>query len=220
MFKLTILKKVFEISFIKTIWINAKYFGGGVIHPCLIVSKNVDLKNLSGKVVVEDKTVEKIWLGFGNIGFINVKYDRMIWDVAGEIKFKDTASFSPGCKIVCMKKGKIYFGSNFSCNANSRIISNEKIIFGDHCMISWDCTFMDTDFHKIFNNLNTQMNTDQQIKIGNYVWICCDCVVLKGSVIPDNVVVSARSTLHGILKESNCIYKDHKKIKSEVRWEN
>ena len=100
------LHKLRLISFYKTVWMNVHYFGiEGVFTPHFIISKNVIIRDIRGTVTIDKDS--KAWLGFGDVGFIDQKYERMIWDVTGNVVFKGNASFCPGCKVVCMSNGRI-----------------------------------------------------------------------------------------------------------------
>jgi len=64
--------KAMNISLVKTLVFNIHCFGlrGGVISPRFILSKNVVIKN---KGQVNANGDGKIWLGFGEIGFVDKK---------------------------------------------------------------------------------------------------------------------------------------------------
>ncbi len=76
---------------------------------------------------------------------------------------------------------------------------------------------MDTDFHKIVKD-NEIINPDQEILIGNHCWIGMNVSILKGSVIPDNCVIAACSTITRKLNLSNCIYLNNSIIKEDITW--
>ena len=79
---------------------------------------------------------------------------------------------------------------------------------------------MDTDFHKIYDEiLNEQINEDEKVTIGNHVWIGCRTVILKGTLIGDNCIVAANSTLSKEFREENVILgRINKLIKRGVEW--
>ena len=56
---------------------------------------------------------------------------------------------------------------------------------------------MDTDFHHIFLN-GECVNDNADVVIGEHVWIGSHSLVLKGTVIPDGVVVAAGSVINNI----------------------
>ena len=68
---------------------------------------------------------------------------------------------------------------------------------GRDIQFSWDCLVMDSDTHKIYGNHSGMINPDQEVKIGDKVWIGCRTTILKGCVIPDNCVIGAGSLVTG-----------------------
>lgn len=66
---------------------------------------------------------------------------------------------------------------------------------------------MDTDFHKIFDQItHNRLNHDSPIKIEDDSWIGCRCIVLKGSVIPKGAILGAGSVASGRLKGENRVF--------------
>ena len=66
------LKKFLKLSIVKTIQMNIYYFGiGGVVHPYIIVSKNVKIINLNGIVKIDNPSIACVRLGFGSVGIID-----------------------------------------------------------------------------------------------------------------------------------------------------
>lgn len=114
------------------------------------------------------------------------------------------------------------FGRNFVATSEINIIVRKKIEFGENCLISWDTLFMDSDLHSIYNcsDLNNEINKNKEIYIGNHVWIGCECLILKGSIISDNAVIAARSTITNKtnFKESSIITTS-KIIKDDIYWD-
>ncbi len=83
----------------------------------------------------------------------------MIFQNSGEIVFEGNAYFTPGCKII--NSGRLVFGNNFDMKARTAIIC-----FGENVLVSWDCLFIDTDIHSIFNkDMQKQINPLAQIYV-------------------------------------------------------
>ena len=80
-------------------------------------------------------------------------------------------------------------------------------------MFSWIQIFI-----KIFDINGKQLNLDKKITVGDNCWICSETMVLKGSTIPNNSVVSARSIVTKELTQEFSIYKNNAPIKSNIRW--
>lgn len=208
-----------NISIIKTLRFNFHYFGfKDALHLPVVVSRNVMFKKLSGNVILNTVRPAAVKIGFGQVGIIDNKYVRTIWENNGTIIFGDYVDINAGNKISCV--GTLKFGDKCHLNGNSDIICWKDIEFGNECLVSWECLFMDTDFHKIYDkhNRNEQINKDERITVGNHVWIGCKSTVLKGSQIPDECVIAACSTVTKKLTETNAVYIDNKKIKENIIW--
>ncbi len=80
---------------------------------------------------------------------------------------------------------------------------------------------MDTDFHKINTSDVEYINKDKAIIIGNNVWIGCRNLILKGSKISDNSVISANSKVNSKFEECNIIISGNPAsiIKRNITWE-
>lgn len=87
-------------------------------------------------------------------------------------------------------------GKNFYCGSLKIYLHddpNNSIIIGDNCMISTDVLLRPSDAHPVHSSDNTRINPPQPIEIKNHVWIGMNCMVLKGSYIPENAILSAGS---------------------------
>lgn len=205
------IEKILQTSLIKTLYFNYRYFGmrGGWKLP-VFVSRNVRLINMKGTLICDQKSFGVISLGYG------VSYKKFIWDNEGEIIFKGKAHLSAGDKV--SNKGRLVFGYNFSMHINSDVISYNHIEFGDDCLVSWECLFMDTDFHKIKQNKEI-VNPDKEVIIGNHVWCGCRCSIFKGATIPNDTIVAAGSIIHKQYVAPNTIITGEKILRENVIWE-
>lgn len=136
---------------------------------------------------------------FGN------KSDNTLLDIRGKITFKGRCSFGRGSKVIVDKQSSLVIGRNFNCTGRCNIETHKGLSFGDNCVLSWDITILDTDFHPIYNSSNEIQNHDKAINIGNNVWIGCKSTILKGVNIPNNVVVAAGMTLTNSTECENVI---------------
>lgn len=208
---------------LKTIYFNFKYlpFKQAIRIPILI-SNNVYLRQVSGSIKFECP-IEPflIQIGYGNVGIFDDKKSRSIWDVCGEVIFKGRAKIGHGSKICVGSTGTLEIGENFTITAESSIVAFCKIIFGKNCLLSWDILVMDTDFHKIKDELGSIINEPQPITIGNDVWVGCRCLILKGTDIPNGCVIGAGSLVNKLLKNEHSVYVGNpiKCSKENILWE-
>ena len=186
----------------------------------VFVSKNMILKKVSGNVqLLNTFRTGNVRLGFESVGIFDSKRSKGIWELNGEIIFKGTAFLGQGVKISVGQNAIIEFGNNFSVTAETQIVSQKRIVFGQDCLVSWDCLIMDTDFHKIFRD-EELLNPPKEVIIGNKVWIGCCNTILKGTLIKDNSIIGACSVVSSRLEENNVIYSGNpaRKVKENITW--
>ena len=149
---------------------------------------------------------------------IYVMKGRSIWDCSGTVIFGGKACLGLGTRISCA--GKLEFGNNFRLTAHSSIICTDYISFGEACLVSWNCLFMDSDLHKIYDQDGDVVNKNRPISIGNDVWVCSNCIILKGCEISDMNVIAAGTILAGqkIHKSSQVIGTHGSIIKENILW--
>ena len=70
-------KGIRDISILKTIRFNLRYFGKKGVYFPVIITKNVILKNMQGKVELESYKTGNIRIGFDGTGICDVASGRM-----------------------------------------------------------------------------------------------------------------------------------------------
>lgn len=214
------IKRLLEISIIKTIWLNYVYFGmEGVLHLYIIVSKNVKIKKAAGKII--PNCILKtgiIKIGLFNVSIVDNNYERSIWSNTGTIVIHGKLWVGAGIRIE--NSGILEFGDNVTVTGRTTIICTKNIIFGNDVLCSWDVLILDTDFHCIYSlKDNKQLNPNAKIHIGNHVWIGCRCMITKGADIEDNNVIASCSKISQKVEIQNSILgNEGKKIKENVIW--
>lgn len=79
---------------------------------------------------------------------------------------------------------------------------------------------MDTDFHSIKNANGERVNEDQEIIVGNHVWIGMNTTILKGSYIPNDSVIASGATISKKCEKEHCVFGSHGKlIKENITWD-
>lgn len=162
-------------------------------------------------------TDELLSIGLSHYGFMNWK-DRTFLNVEGELKFKGRFSIAKGCRLEVGDQAKVEFGSGYMSPKTSVIIMNGLSV-GNDCAISWECQFLDEDFHEL--NYEGQENQKaRNIRVGNHVWIGSRVTVLKGAVIPNGCVVAANTVVNKEFTEENCLLAGNpaKVVKRNVNW--
>jgi len=185
----------------------------------VVVSRNVCFINLSGKVKLTNLGKGVVKLGFGDIGIVDKKYRRFLWENNGEVVFDGRVDLGVGTKIA--NSGSLYFGDNCRINGNSDIVCTKSISFMKNSLISWECLIMDTDFHNIYkvdDENKTPINPNKGIIIGEHSWVGTRCTILKGASLPKNSIVAACSLIIRGYDNENCIYATNGIIKENVMW--
>lgn len=216
------IKRLLELSLIKTCYFNVKYFGWKhFFYPYVILSKKVKIYKLSGTIrVSKNAKIGAVRIGFHGVGVFDQKFERSIWENSGNIFFGNNVILGSGVRI--SNYGELIISDNVNITANSTVICYKKITIGKNCMISWENLIMDNDFHKIYYDINESdpINESKEIFIGDHSWICCRCLILKGVKLSTNSVVAAGSTVSGFKSnKSNVIIGDKGKlIKENIIW--
>ena len=102
---------------------------------------------------------------------------------------------------------KIEIGDNVGISG-ATIYARESIKIGAKCLIGANTKILDNDFHPV--DADTRRETPGQhipskpVVIGENVFIGCNALILKGTVLGDNCVVGAGAVVSGKF-EDNCI---------------
>lgn len=216
------LKKLFALNVIKTLYVNFYYFPFRTACKVpIFIYKNVNLSKIGGGKITINAQVRSGLLSIGrrNIGTLDHKYARSIWEVCGEIILDGKVSLGSGCRISVASDAILKLGNNFSMTGNSSIVCQKNISFGNDCLLSWDILIMDSDFHKILNSQDETVNAPSPIRIGNHVWIGCRSTILKGVQIADHTVIAAGAVITKALPDAHSIYGGNNlKLKSDIDW--
>jgi acetyltransferase-like isoleucine patch superfamily enzyme len=109
--------------------------------------------------------------------------------------------FAP-VKLMCDKPNAI-----ISIGENTRIHGScihafERIEIGKNCLIAANCQIFDTSGHGTGQTeRNVNQGKSKPIIIGDNVWIGTGCIILPGTTIGNNSVISAGSVVRGNVPE-------------------
>lgn len=196
----------------------------------LVFLKSLYYKYKGKNIIAHEKTyikgIEKINIHAGNLrigvsycGFSH-KSDRTIFNIRGRLEIGGSVSIGRGCRFDVGRNGSVFIGSGSYINVNSLVVIMNKLTIGDNCAISWNCMFLDSDFHQIMYGGKKQ-STSLNITIGNHVWIGSNVKIYKGTTIAEGCIVASDSVVKGTFFEPNCLIAGSpaKVIKSNVFWE-
>lgn len=183
-------------SIIPSIYFNFIYlpFKQAIKLPILLYKPR--LIKLKGKIIIETKQIkfgmiqlgrEKVSL-YPNSGIIYENH-------GGIIVFNGKCHIGNNSAISIGEKGYVYFGDKFSASTTLRLTSYKKIIFKENVHIGWECTFMDTDFHKMTKRSGGFNKGYGEIIIGCNNWFGSKCLILKNTKTPDYCTISSASII-------------------------
>jgi acetyltransferase-like isoleucine patch superfamily enzyme len=181
-------------------------------NKILLLHQHVKIKGLKH---IESK--EKIEVGIAYVGFMH-KTDKTYLNINGKLRIKGKYVIGRGCRIDIGKNAEISIGEGGYINANTFLIIAHKLTIGDNCAISWNCQFLDEDFHEISYLGKQKLNNS--ILIGNNVWIGSGVKIYKGTIIPDGCVVASDSVVKGVFHIKNSLIGGvpAKMIKENIHW--
>lgn len=198
-------------SILSTIYFNFHYlpFRQAIFLPIgLYKCKFVKLK---GKVKIETGEPLKpgmISLGryavsiYPNNGFIYENH-------GGMIVFKGSCSIGNNSAVSLGPNGTIVFGDKFTATSSLRLVCYNRITFDCKVSVGWECTFMDTDFHKMKKLSGGYTKGYGEIKIGQGCWFCNRCVILKNTETAEFSTFSSCSVLNRKYDVPYAIYSSH-----------
>lgn len=214
-----LIRKVWALSIIKTLWFNLHYFGWRGIHCYVLVSKYVILDSLHGNVELREKRFGIVQIGFPSINIFDSKYERTVWSNSGDVVFLGKAYLGQGTRIT--SSGRLEFGDKVIITANTSVLCAKHIAIGSDSQISWDCIIMDTDLHPIYiKGLKKRVNDPAEIILGNNVWVGCRSTILKGTVVKEGCIVAAGSLLANQKSEveNAIIGSQNRIIRENIEW--
>lgn len=127
-------------------------------------------------------------------------------------------NFGPGVNIIVKENGILQIGDNSYFTSDMHLEVVNKITVGKNCAISWGVTMIDDDHHEVIRNGNSG-NQKNEISIGDHVWVGCNVVILKNTIIGNNCIVAAGSVVKGIFPDNTLIAGNPAKIvKENIDW--
>lgn len=192
-------------------WVIFRYLWYKSTGRSILMSNRVYIKGL-----LNIRSSGLLQIGMNPFGFMN-KYDRTFINVRGRLEFHGNYSIGRGCRFDIGPTAIATFGGGY-VSPNTNFIIMHKLNVGDGCVISWDCQFLDDDFHDLTHE--KKIEKDCSINVGCHVWIGSRVVVLKGSRIPDGCVVASGSVVCSAFTKENCLLAGNpaKIIRDNVSW--
>lgn len=209
----TFIRKVSYIT-LKNIFLNFKILPlRQAIKLPLCFSRYCKVSIPRNGIVIESSEIKPgmAKFGYSYVGFSRPSIDNSLIVIekqgksSGKLYINGYFFLGAGSRLNIGPIGCVHTGENFKVSCLSKIICSSSIIFGNNCLISWECLFMDSDSHKLFKD-GKVINDSKQILIGNDVWIGARSTILKGASIPNNSVIGCCSLVTKNLPNQNSVY--------------
>ncbi len=183
-------------------------------HKSIYAHKEVVIYGLENIKIVEGE----IKIGLQFVGFTH-KRDITFINIRGKVIFEGDYSIGRGCRIDIGPNATMKLGKNGYVTANTNFIIMHGLIIGDNCSISWNCQFLDEDFHEI-EYLDKRARMEAIIEIGNHVWIGCNTFIYKGVKIPNGCVVASNSVVKTAFNEENTLIAGNpaRIVRNNIQW--
>lgn len=220
----------YRFSLVKSIYLNLKVLPlNKAIRLPIFVSRYTKIRgNLKkGSIRINGKiTPGMILLGFGGSKDLFDYNDRKnyfeIRD-GGCLVFEGKARFSPHFSIL-ISDSVMEVGNRFTCNNSCSFSCVSGIKLGEDCLLGGNVIIRDSDGHSVFSVIdNGEWNQKEQakpVRIGNHVWICNKCDILKGVNIASNNIIAYGSLCTRSVSEENCVIAGQpaKVIQRNIAW--
>lgn len=162
------------------------------------------------------KTEGQLRIGMFYVGMMR-KGDPTYLNIRGNMLIRSTFNIEKGCRIDIGPNATISLGRGYM-NPMCKLVIMHSLFIGDGCAISWDCQFLDEDFHEvIYENSRPKQ---KGIHIGERVWIANNVTITGGARIPNGTVIASNSLVNKEFDEENTIIGGipAKVLKRNVRW--
>ena len=166
-------------------------------HKILLLHQRVRLRGIKNI-----NAPERIAIGTEYVGFMH-RTDKTYLNIKGTLSIKGKYNIGRGCRFDIGKDAMVTIGRGGYMNCNTTLIIMHSLTIGDDCAISWNCQFLDEDFHEI--DYPGKKMDDASIVIGNRVWVGCGVKIYKGTVIPDGCVIASDAVVRGVFTVENAI---------------
>ena len=187
-----------------TLLFNFRYFP--LAKACclpVLVSHRMKLVKLGGTVTLASYRFGSVRLGPPDVDVFPDGGRPGVWRVEGDVRLGDGVRIGPGSSIVCT--GLLDIADNVLTNARVSIYCAKHIAIGRDCLISWDATIVDNDFHKLFDADKNWINAPAPIVIGERCWIGFGAAIVKDTRLAAGTVIGAGAVVRGDFNDPNCV---------------
>lgn len=125
-------------------------------------------------------------------------FSEIVLESKGSLHIGKMLKLRDGGKLRVRKGGKLTIGDNVSIGSNSMIVCRDAVTVGSNVQLAANVQIYDHDHDfRAEGGLKAGKYQKTPITIGDNVWIGCNSVILRGSVIGNNAVIAAGSIVKG-----------------------
>jgi acetyltransferase-like isoleucine patch superfamily enzyme len=137
-----------------------------------------------------------------------------------QVEIAGSTRWGPGCVVgpftLIKISGRFEMGRRVQIGSNCFIGAGGAggLSIGDDVLVSPNCSILTSNynFERLDLPLQQQGTASKGVRIGHRVWIGANSVVLDGSDIGDNVIVSAGSVVSGPVKANSIVLGNPAKV--------
>jgi len=198
----------FAIVILRTLFIKIAYKKNIIPHTKAIIrgKKNI---NINGNLKI----------GLFSTGFVH-RNDSTLLNIGGKLIINGNYQIGRGSRIDIGRNAIMKIKGDGFINANTLIVIMHSLLIGKNCFISWNCQFLDENFHKLCYD-GMKKDSVKGIEIGDHVWIGCNVKIYGETIIPNGCVIAADSVVKNIFLEENCLIAGSPAqiVKRNIHWE-
>jgi acetyltransferase-like isoleucine patch superfamily enzyme len=170
------------------------------------------------KGVCNIQTKSLLSVGISYYGFLH-KNDTSLLNIEGKFHVNGNVALGRGCRLDVGENAIVEIGQDTFIGPCSKIIIQHGLHIGEACSISWDCQFLDEDFHQLEYD-GKKASGDKKITIEDKVWIGNNVSIYKGTFVGKNSVIAAHSVVKSRFEEENVLIAGNpaKIIKRNISW--
>lgn len=131
-------------------------------------------------------------------------FSEILLETKGKMHIGKMFKLRDGGKIRVRREGVLVLGDNVSIGSNSMIVCHDSITIGSNVQLAGNVQIFDHDHDfRVKEGLKAGKYQNAPVMIGDNVWVGCNSVILRGSVIGDNAVIAAGSVVKGNVPENS-----------------
>jgi acetyltransferase-like isoleucine patch superfamily enzyme len=141
-------------------------------------------------------------------------------DDAGPCTLRVGAGVTGKWNITVSGGATVVIGEGTTCESAQIVAQSSAVLIGEDCMFSFGIEIRTTDTHAIYDvDSGGRVNPDEQIYIGDHVWLGKQAIVLKGASIGSGSVVGTRAVASGVVPPlSVCVGVPARVVRSNATW--